>query len=222
MNRPAVSSNSDGFTLVELMIAMVVTGIIVAAVYSAYSVNQKTYSAQQQVVQMQQNIRAAFQTIGRDIRMAGYKPEGGGAAAGFKTAIASSVRFTMDLNEDGDVLDTDEDVTYALYSSDGMQKLGRKDNNDTAPAAFQGIAESFKGLEFYYTLADGSQTLTPGNLANIRSVTVSLLAQAEAQDLEYTDTKTFTSASGATWGPYNDHLRRRLLITTVQCRNMGL
>ncbi len=31
-----------------------------------------------------------------------------------------------------------------------------------------------------------------------------------------------TLPSGANWGPYNDDFRRRLLSTTVKCRNIGL
>ena len=63
--------NSNGFTLVELMISVAMTGIILAAVYSVYTLQQKTYTAQDQVVEMQQNIRAAILTAIPELRMAG-------------------------------------------------------------------------------------------------------------------------------------------------------
>ena len=54
-----------GFTLVELLIAMVVAFLVTAAVYASHKVQQQTYKAQQQVTEMQQNLRAAMDMIGR-------------------------------------------------------------------------------------------------------------------------------------------------------------
>jgi len=71
--------NSDqryayGFTLVELMVAMVIAGIVLAAIYQAYRSQQKAYVTQQMVIEMQQNARSAMTLMKREIRMAGYKP----------------------------------------------------------------------------------------------------------------------------------------------------
>jgi prepilin-type N-terminal cleavage/methylation domain-containing protein len=71
--------NSDkryayGFTLIELMIAMVIAGIVLAAIYQAYRSQQKAYVTQQMVIEMQQNARSAMTLMKREIRMAGYKP----------------------------------------------------------------------------------------------------------------------------------------------------
>ncbi|MGD9662582.1 MAG: hypothetical protein AB7U63_15045 [Porticoccaceae bacterium] len=49
---------------------------------------------------------------------------------------------------------------------------------------------------------------------------ISLLARADRPDTQFTNTETYTTASGAVWGPYNDNFRRRFQIITVQCRNM--
>lgn len=230
MKQPIFSHSESGFTLVELLITMVISGIIMAGVYAAYTVNQKVYSEQQHVVYMQQNIRAALQMLGREIRMAGFDPTGD-SDSGIIGALPGSVRFTMDLNEDGDVADTDEDVTYQLYvAGDGIQKLGRIDHTDAAPAN-QAVAEHIDAIEFYYTLVKKSgasvtvsQKLNPtaAELSEIQAVTMSILARAANPDQKFTNSMTYKTASGADWGPYNDNLRRRLLVTTVQCRNMGL
>lgn len=230
MKRPNLPRSESGFTLVELLITMVISGVIMAAVYAAYTVNQKVYTEQQHVVYMQQNIRASLQMLGREIRMAGYSPAGGGGS-GVVTALPGSVRFAMDLNEDGDVADTDEDVTYQLYmAGNGIQKLGRMDNTDATPAN-QAVAEHIDAIEFYYTLVKKvggtvtvSQKLNPtaAELSEIQAVTMSILARAAAPDPKFTNGTTYKTASGADWGPYNDNVRRRLLVTTVQCRNMGL
>lgn len=228
MKQPTLPRSESGFTLVELLITMVISGIIMAGVYAAYTVNQKVYTEQQHVVYMQQNIRASLQMLGREIRMAGYNPAGG-SGAGIVDALPGQVQFTMDLNEDNDVDDPDEDVTYRLYLSDGVQKLGRDDNTDAQ--AIQAVAEHIDAIEFYYTLVKKSgasvtvsQKLNPtaAELSEIQAVTMSILARAANPDPKFTNTMTYKTASGVDWGPYNDNVRRRLLVTTVQCRNMGL
>ena len=67
-----------GFTLVELMITLVISSIIVAAVYAAYKSQRDTFEAQDQVTEIQQNLRNAMWHMTRMIRMAGYDPQGTG------------------------------------------------------------------------------------------------------------------------------------------------
>ncbi|MGW8161416.1 MAG: prepilin-type N-terminal cleavage/methylation domain-containing protein, partial [Desulfobulbales bacterium] len=45
----------DGFTLVEMMVALVVAFLVVAALYASYKVQQQNEKIQQQVTQIQQN-----------------------------------------------------------------------------------------------------------------------------------------------------------------------
>jgi prepilin-type N-terminal cleavage/methylation domain-containing protein len=61
-----------GVTLIELLIALVISGILVAALYRTFISQQRTYSVQEQVADMQQNLRVAIDRMTRDIRMAGY------------------------------------------------------------------------------------------------------------------------------------------------------
>jgi prepilin-type N-terminal cleavage/methylation domain-containing protein len=66
--------NDKGFTLIELMIAMVIALVVIASIYRVYQTQQKAYSTQQLVVEMQQNARSAITLMKREIRMAGYRP----------------------------------------------------------------------------------------------------------------------------------------------------
>jgi prepilin-type N-terminal cleavage/methylation domain-containing protein len=63
---------NKGITLIELLVALVITGILVAAVYRTFTSQQKTYTVQEQVVDMQQNVRAGINRMMREIRMAGF------------------------------------------------------------------------------------------------------------------------------------------------------
>jgi type IV pilus assembly protein PilW len=219
----------NGFTLVELMVTLVVSSIVMAAIYSVYTVQQRTSTAQEQVVEMQQNVRAALSMMESEIRMAGYNPRNTASGTGITTANATQLIFGFVADTDGmnnsstnatiDEIDEVETVEYYLYDAygDGDMDIGRR-----TPTNTQAIAENFDGLEFYYTLKDGSQALTPTNLEEIAAVRVSLLVRANRPDPSFTDSATYTRASGATWGPFNDNFRRSLLITTIQCRNWSL
>ena len=67
--------NDRGFTLIELMIAMAIAGIVAAAILMAFNSQQKTQVSQQLVVEMQQDLRAALYLMQQDIRMAGHDPQ---------------------------------------------------------------------------------------------------------------------------------------------------
>ena len=61
----------SGFTLVELLIALVLSIVIVGAVYATFNSQQKSFSLTNQKMDMQQQGRAAINLLMRDLRMAG-------------------------------------------------------------------------------------------------------------------------------------------------------
>jgi len=67
-----VLKGSKGVTLVELMVALVISAVLIAALYRTFIAQQKAYNIQEQVVDMQQNARLAISKMIRDIRMAGF------------------------------------------------------------------------------------------------------------------------------------------------------
>ncbi len=69
--------NRKGLTLIELLVALSVSGILVAGVYKTFISQQHTFSVQEQVVDMQQSVRLAINQMTRELRMAGF---GGGGA----------------------------------------------------------------------------------------------------------------------------------------------
>lgn len=67
-----ILNNRKGFTLVELLVTLAISGVVMAGVYSVFYTQQKSYTTQEQVSEMQQNLRAAMLMISRDARMAGF------------------------------------------------------------------------------------------------------------------------------------------------------
>jgi prepilin-type N-terminal cleavage/methylation domain-containing protein len=61
-----------GLTLIELLVAMAISAVLIAAMYRTFIGQHKTYMVQEQVVDMQQNVRVAINRMMREIRMVGF------------------------------------------------------------------------------------------------------------------------------------------------------
>jgi prepilin-type N-terminal cleavage/methylation domain-containing protein len=63
-----------GFTLIELMIATAILGLVMAGLLSLLSGGQQAYSRGSNTIDAQQNVRVALELMGKEIREAGYHP----------------------------------------------------------------------------------------------------------------------------------------------------
>jgi len=64
-------NGQQGFTLVELMVVVVIMGLVIGSIYSMYTAQLRAAYSQGEVVDVQQNLRVAMDSLSRDIRMAG-------------------------------------------------------------------------------------------------------------------------------------------------------
>jgi type IV pilus assembly protein PilW len=63
--------NKKGITLIELLVVLVIGGIVLAGIYRIFIAQSKAYTVQDQVAEVQQNVRSAMEILVRDLRMAG-------------------------------------------------------------------------------------------------------------------------------------------------------
>ena len=255
-NLTATVRREAGFTLVELMIALFISGLVMAALVTIYTAQTRAYSKHDDIADIQQNLRGALAILPREIRLAGCDPEETGGP-GILVATRNQLQFTLDVrgnavnatSADGDTDDTDENIGYTLTArnnttnatedadsdNNGIIDSGGADWNwgiNITPAlgrqtggggGFQPLADNVEAIEFNYILANGSTTLAPSgsDLNDIRSVQVSLLARTSNPTPDFVHTASYTTASGAVWTPPQDNFRRRLILTTIHCRNLG-
>lgn len=64
-----------GMSLVELMVAMTIGLIITVVIANLFLGTKQTYRTQDDLSRLQENLRFAFQVIGRSVRQAGYRAE---------------------------------------------------------------------------------------------------------------------------------------------------
>jgi type IV pilus assembly protein PilW len=68
---PRPGKSASGFTLIELMVAMLLGLIVIAGVVSVFLANQRSYRTNQALGDVQDGSRIAFEMMSRDIRDAG-------------------------------------------------------------------------------------------------------------------------------------------------------
>lgn len=225
-----IRHSDQGFTIVELLIAMVVALLAMGAIYSTFLNQHKSYVIQEETAAMQQNIRAAMFYMQREIRMAGCDPIGT-SGAGITTANATSIRFTEDVrgdvvgsDSDGATDDDNEDITYALSGSDLIRNTNLGGGN-------QMVAENIDAIDFVYL--DGASppnVLNPGggnvpalSLDQIRSVEVTIVARTGGNTLASPTNRAYFNQRGRQiFQAPGDNFSRRRLTAWIKCRNLGI
>lgn len=81
LKRPSAVKLAQGIGLVELMVAMTLGLIVVAAVGYIYVASLQSYRTQDALSRLQENGRFAFEILSRDVRMAGSDACGAGTKA---------------------------------------------------------------------------------------------------------------------------------------------
>jgi prepilin-type N-terminal cleavage/methylation domain-containing protein len=87
--------DKKGFSLVETLVVVVVLGVITTALYSLYLTHMRNAYAQDEVVEVQQNLRIALDSITKDLKMAGIlvpigtNPISGGTGTTLQITTAS-------------------------------------------------------------------------------------------------------------------------------------
>lgn len=109
MNRRCTPPSVKGFTLVELMIAMVILGLVLTGVVKMFTSTGRFHTSQEMMVSLTQDMRAVRTLMTQEIREAGCNPKHL-IRIGFQTSSddryntdANSIHFTRDIdNGDGD------------------------------------------------------------------------------------------------------------------------
>ncbi len=220
---------SCGFSLVEILIALLLAGSVSAAIYKVYISQNKSYAVQDRVAEMHQNLRAAMYMMTKEIRLAGYNPLGV-AGVGIQTAGANQFRFTMDITGgEGDGSDNDLD---GLTDEDGESDGDDDDSNEDVTFELNGsnlvrngnvLAEHIDALDFVYLDAEGE---IAANVAEIRAVQITLVARADFSDPEYSNHNVYRNQKPedpeVIYVAPGDNYRRKRLTTQIRCRNLGL
>lgn len=88
---------SNGFSLIELLIALAILGIAITTAYSVFEAQQKVYKVQDQILEMEQTLTACLEVIANEARFAGLNvklQDDGRLDSGFVAKIPDSFKPT--------------------------------------------------------------------------------------------------------------------------------
>ena len=240
----------QGFSLLETLVALVVSAMLTAGIYEVFHTQQNTHRAQTEVVKMQQNMRAGTFLLAHELRSAGFDPgkpfnpadpneppcsSGSGFATnlpkigGVGQIFAPDIDYTIDTNRIAFSLDSnsncqidDNNNERIAYQLNGT-RLERYNSSAAAPAdAWEPIIDNVDALNFVY-LDENGNVLATNDPSQIRAIQVSLLLRTDKSDRRYTNaTINYLNRQGQDICPacQNDQFRRRLITSTVHMRNL--
>ncbi len=202
--------NNKGFTLVELIVSMAVGLVVMAAIYAATEMGQRSSVAVERKVVAQQNARAALDIMALEIGMASFNPafaagiwEDGPAGTcgsisgnqtykGIQEATATSITIEMDIDASSAVGDASSEIIRYNYDT-GNQYITRSTNCGGAQA-FLGaqsgnprdvrVVNNTAGVLLfrYYDGAGTELTTLPASIPDIRRIRITLVVDTEAID----------------------------------------
>lgn len=190
-----IKSDSQGLTLVELMIVMALSIMLMGAAYLAYQTQHASSTVQHQVAQVQQDLRAAMDIITRDIRNAGAQsPTANTTVLPVEAVTVDStgldnITLMMDLGDglggepNDSIDDENEHVFYYLHGQD----LVRIDYNGVGRQIIAQNVQKFR-LRYYSYDEDTASSLEiplaslPGNADRIDYIDVSMTVRSQNRD----------------------------------------
>ncbi|HYB43172.1 MAG TPA: prepilin-type N-terminal cleavage/methylation domain-containing protein [Candidatus Methylomirabilis sp.] len=152
--------SAAGFSLGELMVALAVLSLALAAVFGVLRSGLGVYRWGAARIEAQQSARVALERMTAELRGAGYDPTGAGIAP-IAVAAPALVTYQSDLNGNGIVDPTRERVTFLLRPGESIL---RRD----AGGGAQPIIEGARGLRFTYYDRAGAVTTDPDRVVSIR------------------------------------------------------
>lgn len=211
----SLKNNFRGFTLVEMVLALAISTIVLAAIYSVFIIANKNFTTQNAAANVQQNLRSAIGLMARDIRLAGLDPSGSDNF-GIAYASQSKIRFTMDSIDSGSgdfngIVDEAnfEEVTYDFQSNQVMQTLYETVTIPPAIPDAAALISNITDLNFDYFDANNTNLIDSGlspprvpddKLADIRTIEILVTHQEPAG---------------------RDKMVSRTLTRRVECRNLS-
>jgi prepilin-type N-terminal cleavage/methylation domain-containing protein len=200
---PQCLKHCRGFTLVEVLVALGLAGVVLAILVGFFSNVARTSTVQNAVAAAQQTARIGLDFMVQEIRMTGLDPlKTAGAGIEEITAAGDKLRFTIDRcnlaigggancanpTPDGDVDDITERVTFQYVPADRVinRILYESTGNQAAEALIEEVIPNPLGADGnpipFFTFLDGNGTrVTDNNLrADIRTVIVTLTVREPA------------------------------------------
>lgn len=174
---PARLSTHRGMTLVEVLVTLVLGAALAAAIGWFQRVQFLALEDQAGQIDLQSSARAIVDVFARDVRRAGMDPKCSKAVEALVEASPSVLRFQADLNANGALDASSEDLVYRLAGGARVER----GQGPTVEPLLEGV--DLTGSRIRYFDGGGNEILGPSGLtaaqrAQVRRVRLELAVRA--------------------------------------------
>jgi len=175
------TTSREGFTLIEMVVALGLSLVTVTAVYSLYVSELKAQNVREDRLEMQQQARVVIDVVGRELLMAGFDPRGVNndvdLTNDFQGITYHPDRLTIkaDLNGNGLIADPNESIIFVYDAK--THTLRRNTGGGNQP-----FGENIESFLVQYFDQEGKPT---ANSLAIRQVGITVTARTEKPDPKF-------------------------------------
>ena len=188
--------NQSGMTLVEILVAMAILGVIITGIYNLFRVHNLMAARQEETTLMQQEILSALVQMADDLRMCGYTPDPDIGPFGFNATQTNATAVYCTKNATGAGNDTE--IGYRFDAANNEIDIFLTSN-----ATWEATSSNIAALNLVYLNNNGTILNPVTDAANIRYVDITATATASAERS-------------------NLNIGNRTMSTRVYCRNTGI
>jgi prepilin-type N-terminal cleavage/methylation domain-containing protein len=166
-----IPKENNGFSLLELLIALVIAGMLLAAFYRTFIGGQEIYTIQEEVVDMQQNVRMSIDQIVRKIRMAGC----GGNILSFFGSVNGFSSIITPVNNANNVGTNDDVITILV--ADQVSNLTSDAAKGSSQMTLSNASSNFNTGAKKYLCLNGQNNYVVQNVSENTVTLASTLAE---------------------------------------------
>jgi type IV pilus assembly protein PilW len=173
--------SANGFTLIEMVVALGLSLLTVSAVYSLYVSELRAQYVREDRLEMQQQVRVVMDVMSRELLMAGYDPRGVNHDLDLSNDFPGisydpgQLVIKADLSGNGLIADPNESITFVYDSK--THTLRRNTGGGNQP-----FGENIESFLVEYFDQEGNPTV---DSASIRQVKITVTARTEDPDPKY-------------------------------------
>ena len=205
--------NKKGLTLIELLVGLVICAIVVAGIYRLFIAQGKAYVVQDQVVEVQQNVRSAMEVMLRDLRMAGFDDDTTPLVTNPEPPVLPGDTSVTVRYEHGNA---PYEVLYRLDAGSVLNRLETKNGVSTTET----ILENVDALTFSYGVDEDNDNAMDDRNGN--GLADDWISAGTVGNLKIVTVRVSLTGRPAQVNPDLQSVTPRTLVSAVSLRNLSL
>jgi len=207
--------DSKGMSLIELLVVLVICTILIGGIYRLFISQSKVYTAQEQVVEVQQNTRGAMEILLRDLRMTGFDNDRTPAIPVPSPPLTPEDHAITVMYEQSDAL---RQVRYWVDA--GARLLRQETTNGVSNT--EALLENVNALNFSYGIDENEDGIMDDRDANQMLSLNDWVPQATVQNRKVIAVRVSLTARPTQVNPDMQNMAPRTLVSAITLRNLSM